>query len=64
MLLWLWSRSRGFISVGIIIRMIHFGTLNGNVSDEAIKVVEGSDDIGFNIAFAVGPGSRRTRVEV
>ena len=44
--------------------MIHFGTLNRDVSDEAIQVVERTDDIGFGIAGAICTGSRGTRVEV
>ena len=44
--------------------MIHFGTLNRDVSDETFQVVEGPNKIGFSFAGAIGTGSRGTRVEV
>ena len=44
--------------------MIYLGTLDQDVSDEAIKVGEGADDIGISITGAVSTGRRGTWFEV
>ena len=44
--------------------MIHFGTSNSNVSDEAIKVVEWANPVFICFMGAIVPRCGGTRVEV
>ena len=44
--------------------MIHFGTSNSNVSDEASKVVEGANPVFIGFMGAIVPRRGGTRVEV